>query len=187
MEKTLKKRMKHKWNYKTLIILAISIILAIYILTSNLLKSFILNLGIYSYLGAFISGIFFAFGFTVAPATASILLLGKTANPLALGLIGGFGAMLSDFLIFSYVKYKLNPDMKYILKKLKVDKIKKINHTKLGWILPVLGAVILASPLPDEIGSILLGISHYSTKKFLILSYIMNSAGIFILALIGKV
>ena len=179
--------MKHKWNYRNLIILAISIILAVYILTSSPLKNFILNLGAYSYLGAFISGIFFAFGFTAAPATATILLLGKTANPILLGLIGGFGAMLSDFLIFSYIKYKLNPDIKYILKKLKVDKIKKIRHTKLGWIIPVLGAGILASPLPDELGSVLLGIAHYSTKKFLVLSYIMNSLGIIILAFIGGV
>jgi hypothetical protein len=179
--------MKHKWNCKSLVLLALSVILAIYILTSSYTKSFILNLGSLSYLGAFISGIFFAFGFTAAPATASILLLGKTASPIALALIGGTGAMLSDFLIFSYVKSKMSPDIKYILKKTKVDKIKKIRHTKLGWILPVLGAGIIASPLPDELGSFLLGISHFSTKKFLILSYVMNSLGIMILAFIGKI
>jgi len=178
--------MKHKWHIKSLIFLAISIILAIYILSSSFIKNFILSLNSLSYLGALISGFFFSFAFTTAPATASVILLGKSSNPILIGLIGGIGAMLADFLIFSYIKYKLNPDIKYLLKKSKIDSIKRIRHTKLGWILPVLGALIIASPLPDEFGSFLLGISRYSTVKFLILSYAMNSMGIIILAFIGK-
>lgn len=179
--------MRHKWNYKNLIILAISIILAVYILSSSLMENFILNLGNFSYFGSLIAGFFFSFAFTTVPASASIILLGKITNPILTGLIGGFGAMLSDFLIFYYIKYKLNPDVKYLMKKLKIDRTKKIRHTKLGWIIPVLGAGIIASPLPDELGSILLGISHYSMRKFLILSYLMNSVGIFVLALVGNI
>lgn len=175
----------HKWNYKYIIIFLISIIIAIYILTSPILRGFISSLGDYSYLGALIAGFFFASGFTAAPATASFLIFGQSNNPILLGLVGGAGAMLADTLIFLYIKKGLSPDLKYLLKKSKLTKLKKLRHTKLGWIIPLTGGIIIASPLPDELGSFVFGISNYSTKKFLIYSYLLNSLGLIIISLLG--
>jgi len=184
MAKTLKKR-KHKWNYPNLIFLALSFLFAIYILTSSFLKSFVNNLGIYSYLGAVMAGVFFAYAFTAAPATASFIILGQTNNPIIIGLLGGLGAMLADFLIFSYIKHHMSSDLKYIVKKTGITKLKKLRYTKMGWIVPLFAGIIIASPLPDELGSFMFGISNYSTKKFLIYSFILNSIGITIVASLG--
>lgn len=178
--------MEHRWNYKRLFFIVVSILIAILILTSPSIKNFIGNLGNYRYFGAFIAGIFFAFGFTAAPATAAILILAGIINPLALGLIGGLGAMFSDLLIFSYIKYNLDPDLKYIIKKTGIMRLRKLEKTRLRWIIPFIAGFIIASPLPDEIGSFIFGIAKYETKKFLFYSYILNSFGIFIIALIGR-
>src|SRR3990167_7131268 len=50
------------------------------------------------------------------------------------------------------------------------------------WVIPALGAVIIASPLPDELGLIMMGLSHIRTATFIVLSFMMNAAGIFAIA-----
>lgn len=175
----------HLWNYKNLIILIASIILAVYLITSQPIRNFIHSLGNYSYLGALVTGLFFSYAFTTAPATATFLILGRTGNPILLGLIGGLGAMLSDFLIFIYIKKGLPADLKYIIKKTGITKIRKIKHTKIGWVIPLIAGAIIASPLPDELGSFLFGVYNFPTKKFLIYSYILNSIGLIIISALG--
>jgi len=162
-----------------------SFVLASIILTSSLIRDFIQSLGTYSYLGVLISGIFFVYGFTALPATASIILLSKSLNPVLIGLIGGFGAVVSDLLIFSYVRYGLDPDIKYILKKTGITRIKELKRTRLRWIIPFLAGFIIASPLPDEVGTFIFGIANYDLKKFLIYAYLLNSLGIMAIAFLA--
>jgi len=67
------------------------------------------------------------------------------------------------------------------------DKLKHLMHTKyFSWTLPVIGAIIIASPLPDEMGVGLMGISKLKTKQFILLSFILNSIGIFLIASAGR-
>ena len=47
--------------------------------------------------------------------------------------------------------------------------------------LPIIGAIIIASPFPDEIGVSLMGLSKLSTPKFIFISYILNSIGLFLI------
>jgi len=52
----------------------------------------------------------------------------------------------------------------------------------------IFAGFVIASPLPDEIGvSLLAGTTKISTRTFAILSYFLNTAGIFIVLLAGKV
>ena len=46
------------------------------------------------------------------------------------------------------------------------------------WLTPLIGAIIVASPLPDEIGLALMGLSGLRTAMFLPLSFILNFFGI---------
>jgi len=136
-EKSLKKK-KHHWHYKGIILLALSIVLAVFLLLSPSTKLFISSIGELKYIGIFITGFFFAFGFTTAPAAAVFIVLGDSFNPLIIGLIGGFGAMISDYLIFKYVKSNLPPDIKYIIHKAGIDKLRKLKKTKFHWLVPFL-------------------------------------------------
>jgi hypothetical protein len=55
-----------------------------------------------------------------------------------------------------------------------------------AWILPVLGAFIIASPFPDEIGIGLMGISRMKTWQFLLLAFVLNSTGIFFIVTLAN-
>jgi hypothetical protein len=45
----------------------------------------------------------------------------------------------------------------------------------------VFGAVIIASPLPDEAGVSLLSLSKLKNWQFILLSFVLNATGIFII------
>ena len=50
---------------------------------------------------------------------------------------------------------------------------------------PLLGVLIIASPLPDEIGLALLGFSRAKTFQILPIAFIMNFIGIYAIAVIA--
>ena len=53
-------------------------------------------------------------------------------------------------------------------------------------LLPFIGALIIASPLPDELGLVMLGAAGVKTKYFIILSFSLNFAGLVAIGLITK-
>lgn len=171
-----------KFKYKNLTLLIISIVFAYYLSQFEPFHEFLLNLGGYGYIGAFIAGILFVSTFTVATGAVILLVLAEKLSPIEIGLTAGLGAVFGDFIIFRFIKDNLVGEVREIYNK--VDgkhHLTKILHTKyFGWTLPVMGAVIIASPFPDEIGVSLMGISKLKTYQFLIISFILNAIGIFL-------
>ena len=51
----------------------------------------------------------------------------------------------------------------------------------------VIAAIIIASPLPDEIGAAIFGALKVKTKYFLVISYTLNFLGILTVAWLGSV
>jgi hypothetical protein len=149
----------------------------------------IFHLGNYGYIGAFFGGILFVSTFTVSIGTALLLLLAETMRPVEIGLIAGVGAVIGDLLVFQYIRSKgIVSEIKHFFDFFGGDKIKHLIHTKyFSWTLPVLGAIIIASPLPDELGIGLMGISKLKTKQFVLLSFILNTIGICLVVSIGTV
>lgn len=172
----------HKWKYKNLTVVFFSIVLAIFLSRFEAFHSFLLHLGGFGYIGAFIAGILFVSTFTITTSALILLILAKTLSPIEIGLIAGLGAVAGDMLILRLVKDNLTDEIVDIYNHVDHKKhLKKLFHSKyFNWMLPVIGAVLIASPLPDEIGISLIGISKMSTAKFLLLSFLLNSAGIFL-------
>ena len=173
--------MKH-WKYKNLIFLVFSLVLAYFVLRNESLHSYLLHLGNFGYIGAFLAGILFVSTFTVATGAIILLILAETLSPIEIGLIAGLGAVVGDFVIFRFIKDDLIKEIKQIYNLFNRNHhFKKVLHTKyFGWTLPVVGAIIIASPLPDEVGVSLMGISKLKTYQFLLLSFILNAIGIFL-------
>lgn len=159
-----------------------SVILAICLAYSGYFKLFINSFGHLKIIGVFITGIFFGYAFTVAPASIVLMQFTNYYNPLIISSIGALGTMIGDLLIFNVIKNHLPKELENLAKKSKIRKFKK---TKLGWLIPVIAGFIIASPLPDEIGISLLGIAKYETKKFMVLSFALNFIGILILTTIA--
>ena len=97
--------------------------------------------------------------------------------------------MLSDITIFHFIRSKsLTDEIAHFFAYFGGNKIKHLLHSKyFSWTLPVLGAIIIASPLPDEFGIGLMGISKLKTYQFILLSFILNAVGIMLVVSAGAI
>lgn len=79
------------------------------------------------------------------------------------------------------MKDEIDTEIEPIYNEITGSHLKKILHTRyFGWTLPVLGAIIIISPLPDELGISLLGVSQMNTRKFIIIAWISHTLGMFL-------
>ena len=156
--------------------------LAFYLFKNEVFHSYLLHLGSLGYLGAFIGGILFVSTFTVATATLILLVLAEGLHPIEIGIIAGAGAVIGDLLIFRFIKDSLSREVESLYNNVDSNHhLGKVLHSKyFSWTLPVIGGLLIASPLPDEIGISLMGISRMKTFQFILLSFILNSIGIFL-------
>lgn len=172
-----------EWHFKNLTFLAVSIVLVFFLSQVEGFRNFLISLGAFGYFGAFVAGMLFVSTFTVAVGVLILSILAGSLSPIELGLIAGFGAVIGDFMIFSVIKNNLSSELSYLYNK--VDNGNHIKHVLFSryfsWTLPVLGALIIASPFPDELGVSLMGISKMKDYQFIIVSFILNSIGIFLM------
>ena len=137
--------------------------------------------------GSFVAGAFFTSVMTTAPAIAVLGVLSLHGNLFLVALVGGLGAVCGDYLIFAFVRDRLGDDLAYLIKRNGSPRFFKIFHRKsFRWVLQFVGALIIASPLPDELGLVLLGITKMSARRFLAVSYAFNATGIFLIGLAAR-
>ncbi|KKU12807.1 MAG: hypothetical protein UX18_C0010G0005 [Candidatus Azambacteria bacterium GW2011_GWC2_45_7b] len=177
-----------KYNLiKDAFIVALSILIAIILVKTKALVSILASSKELELFGSFIAGMFFTSVFTVAPATVVLVKIAQTNSIFLVAFFGGIGAMIGDLFIFQFVKNRLSKDVLYLLKKSKSERLSLIFHLKIfRWLLAFLGALVIASPLPDELGLMMMGFSKMKTLFFIPLSFLLNSLGILIIGLIAK-
>ncbi|MCI0614995.1 hypothetical protein L0244_18550, partial [bacterium] len=132
--------------------IALSIGAAVYIVETGVIHAL---LGIFQplrYVGSFIAGIFFTSVFTTAPAIVILGDLAQENSPFLVALFGGLGAVLGDLLLFRFMRDRVTEDVRYLIRRTKIARFPLIFKTRLTrWFLPLIGAIIIASPLPDEV------------------------------------
>jgi len=139
------------------------------------------------FIGSFIAGIFFVSIFTAAPATVALGEIAQYSSAISVAIIGGLGALVGDLMIFHFVRDRVSEDFSYLVKMAKSKKIIAVFKFKMfRWLILFFGALIVASPLPDEIGVTMIGLSKLKTSWFIPLSFFLNSVGILIICLIAK-
>jgi len=175
--------------YKKLLILAILTVLAYLIFRNPDVQGFVSSLGKLEYLGVLIAGMFFTFGFTTPFAIGFFIVL-NPINPLLIAIIGGFGSLLGDLLIFSLIRFSFIDEFRRLEKTRVIRGIREemklhLSHRARLYILYALAGFIIASPLPDEAGVIMLaGLTHIKVSRMAIISFIGNGLGILIMCLI---
>lgn len=138
-------------------------------------------------LGSFIAGFFFTSVFTTAPATVVLAQIAQANSIFLVAFLGGAGAVIGDLVIFHFVRDYLAEDLSYLFRTSRKQwwsAILRVGSAR--WLMTLLGAVIVASPLPDELGLILMGLSRIKTMYFIPLSFALNASGILLLGLIAR-
>jgi hypothetical protein len=169
----------------------------IYIITFLLFSHIEFNIPFHSllklskYVSIFFGGIFYAYGFTAAPATAILLTLSKELGIFQAGIIGGLGALISDIIIFLFIRHTFINEINNLEKEKIIISIcklrRKLFKSSEKYLLPTVASFFIASPLPTEIGVTLLASSrNMSAIRFAIIAYLLHTLGIFTILLIGK-
>jgi hypothetical protein len=103
--------------------------------------------------------------------------------------IGGLGALIGDLFIFN-VKFSFKDEFLILERTLVLKEVNYLIKTTLGkkikmYLLYVFAGIIIASPLPDESGILMLaGLSHIKLKVLALISFIFNTLGILIMLLL---
>ncbi len=170
-----------------ILIISASIYLAIFLLHAGAVNTLLALAGDNVLLVSLVAGIFFTSFFTTAPAIAVLVELSGKGNLFLIALIGGLGAVIGDSFIYFFVRERVAKDASALMSGPRWKRVLRVLHKRrYRRILPVLGALIIASPLPDEIGLALIGVSNIKRSTFFLLAFTMNTLGIFFILLAAR-
>ena len=168
-------------------ILIASVFVAVWLIRTDAISWLIVHTTDFSIIGSFVEGLFFTSLLTTAPAIVAIYKSASYIPAWKLALIGGAGAVCGDLLIFRFLKSRL---VEHILKVALHPKIvgiaRAISHGPFSWLGYISGAIIIASPLPDELGLFMMGLSSIRLIQFIPLAFAANAVGIYLMALAAQ-
>jgi hypothetical protein len=168
------------------VIVVLSIAFATWLYSSGALTLLLSATEGFGMLRILLVGLFFTSIFTTPLAVSAIIALGSMYDPFGIAFFGAFGAMVGDYIMFRFLKSSIADDLEYILKHAGLKRVVASIHTgHMRWFFTAIGALIIASPIPDEIGLALMGVSRMPNWLFLPMSYSMNALGILVFASIG--
>ncbi len=179
------KRLFH-FRYPKLFLLLLSMVLAYYLFKQPVILNWISGLNNLGYFGSFIAGLLLPTGFS-SVLGVGFFLTAKLENLFLAVLIGGVGCMIADLLIFKLIKISFASELKQLEKTKIIHKIEKIvNKNKhiliLHYLLYIFAGIILATPLPDEVGvSMLAGLTTIRPFKLAIISLLIHSTSIYLM------
>lgn len=172
---------------RDLLIIVISVFLAIGIVRLGVIQDIVSSIDELKIIGSFIAGFFFTSAFTITPAAIALAEISQTTSPILVAFWGALGSLVGDLVIFLFIRDHFADDIMEALHTLKNEK--KITHFfKRGffrWLSPVLAALIIASPLPDELAIALLGMSNVRMSIFIPICFVMSFFGILIIGLVA--
>lgn len=175
----MKKILSHPHILQDIAIIVFSILIAIILVQTGILENLITHLGNFKLFGAFIAGMFFTSVFTTVPALATLGEIGLFQNPFLVAVIGGAGAVIGDLIIFRFIRDRFSEDIKEVFNTHPSKRLIKLFHLRFfRWFTFFIGGMIIASPLPDELGISVLGLAKIQTKWFIPISFVFNTLGI---------
>jgi hypothetical protein len=177
-----------KLKYPKFLLLILTYILAYLILQLGdflAISNFLTGLG---HVGSLIAGFFYSYGFTSGPAAAVLILISESNSLILAAITAGVGALLGDLFIFRFIRSSFADEVEMLAQeKFFRLLVKKIPTRIRNSLAVILGAIIIGSPLPDEIGVFIISAgSKIKGRYFMPLSYVLNTTGIYIILLLAK-
>ena len=169
-------------------LLVVSIALSIWLFKTDVIAQLLKQVSESGLIVAvFFEGFFFTSILTTPPAIIAIAESAASIAAWKLALIGAAGAVCGDLLVFRFVKSRLVEDLlSAVLHPRVLQWGRVINRGPLWWLGPICGALVIASPLPDEIGLVMMGLSSIRFFTFVPISFAANAVGIFMIALAAQ-
>lgn len=177
------------FHYRKIFLLLVSITIAYIIFRNPGVQEFTASLGSLEYLGIFVAGVFLTFGFT-APLAVGFFIILHPANPLLVALVGGIGSLIGDLVIFYLIRFSFMDEFQRlehtrIMKSIGYEIKTHLSHKLRLYLLYALAGLIIASPLPDEAGVIMLaGLTKINVKSMVAISFLCHSIAILIMCLL---
>jgi len=171
-------------EHRNLILFTLVVFSSVWLWLSGTIERFVLSLGEYGYIGALIGGLFYSYGITSPFAVVLFAAFSEDLDIALAAVLGGFAAMISDYIIFKNIEEEIRKPIKVTSHyKIKIPRIK----SKILYILGlIIAGIIIASPLPDELAAIILGLEKFDEKAFILLSFSFNSLGLLAIMLIVR-
>lgn len=177
----------HVRRARNLFLIVVSLYIAFELVRTGAIEAWLLTISLHVIPASFIAGAFFTSLFTVAPASVVIAEVGHLFSPWLVAAIGALGAVFGDMILFLFVRDSIAQRTTLFFTNAQRKHLKAFfRHPLLHWLLPALGALIILSPLPDEVGLAMLGLSRMDLKMFIAISYVMNFLGILGVAFVGS-
>lgn len=174
--------------FQDLAIIFFSIVIALFLVKSNVLIDVLESSQKLKWFGSFLAGMFFTSILTTVPATVTLGEIAQNNSLWLTALFGGLGAVVGDLIIFRFVRDRVGEHLRELLRhKTSGLRFRALFKFKvMRWLTFLAGGLIIASPLPDELGISLLGFSKTKTVLFLPLSFACNFIGILIVGLAAR-
>lgn len=172
---------------RTTFLVLVSLYIAYELLVTGAINSWVADSFSRALPASFVAGVFFTSVLTVVPATVILFEITQSFNPYLIAAVGAVGAVIGDLFLFLFVREAVSERKTLFLKESQRRRLRTFfHHPFLHWLLPLVGALLIASPLPDEFGLALMGLSRMNIRLFLAISFTMNFIGIAALALLGR-
>lgn len=161
----------------------LSLCIAWYLLKSGVLNNLVSSILPIKFLADFIAGALYASFLTTPIALAMLIILSPSNNPIIIALIGGIGASLVDLLLVKFLRNE-KKEVNLVSHELHLERINKfLAKWNLQFITPFLGAIIIISPFPDELGLLLMGASKLKYSQVAVITYILNVIAILLITI----
>ena len=169
-------------------VIALSVIVAIILVKTDVIVSILTRTQELEFIGSFFAGLFFTSIFTTAPAIVTLGEIAQEYSLLLTAIAGGLGAVVGDLIIFHFVRDRFADHLTDLIKTQGGGRrlLKVFRRRSSKWITFLVGGLIIASPLPDELGVTLLGFSKLKLEGFIIISFIFNTIGIVLIGLAAR-
>lgn len=172
---------------KNLLILVGTVTAGVLLARSGILERFLFRSVEWEIIGSFIAGMFFTSLFTTGPAAVALGTIAQENSIFIVAIAGGAGAVIGDLILLRFMKKYLTEELFALFGRVRPKRLRWLFHMRIfRWFFTFLGALIIALPLPDEIGLALMGLAHLKVRYLVPLSFALNTAGIFFVGLVAR-
>lgn len=170
------------------LVISVSVFVAVVLVKTGALATILTSTLGLEFLGSFIAGLFFTSIFTTAPAIVTLGEMARINSMVPVALFGALGAVVGDLIIFRFIRDTFSEHvMELVSHRGAWKRVRAIFKLKLFRLASLfVGGLIIASPLPDELGISLLGFSKIKTRWFIPLSFFFNFIGILLIGAVAR-